>query len=91
MTATEGRDEALDLFERHRADWLASARAAALRLYRRDGRPISVDDVRAECPPPPDSDPRVMGAVFMGWTAVGYANSRRRACHGRLIRLFKPD
>jgi len=86
----QSRDEALELFEIHRAAWLAKARTAALQLYRRVGRPITVDDVRAECPPPEFSDPRVMGAVFTGWTPVGFTNSRRRTCHGRPIRLFEP-
>lgn len=88
--ATEGRDEALALFEEHRAEWLAAARHAALRLYRRVERPITVDEVRAECPPPEGIDPRVMGAVFSGWVAVGFVNSRRRMCHGRPIRMFEP-
>jgi hypothetical protein len=88
--ATQSRDEALALFESHRAAWLATARIAALRLYRRLGRPITIDDVRAECPPPDGCDPRVMGAVFSGWTPVGFTNSRRRACHGRPIRQFEP-
>lgn len=88
--AANARDEALDLFEIHRAAWLAMARFSALMLYRRLGRPISIDDVRGECPPPAWADPRVMGAVFRGWNAVGFMNSRRRACHGRPIRLFEP-
>lgn len=88
--ATQSRDEALELFEIHRAEWLATARGVAIRLYQREGRPITVDDVRAECPPPAGSDPRVMGGVFVGWTPVGYTNSRRRTCHGRPIRQFEP-
>jgi hypothetical protein len=88
--ATEGRDDAMALFEEYRAEWLAMARYAAIRLYYTLDRPITVDDVRAECPPPRCFDPRVMGAVFAGWTPVGFANSRRRTCHGRPIRLFEP-
>lgn len=88
--ATEGRDEAMALFEVYRAEWLATARDAAFRLYRRLERPITIDDLRAECPPPEWADPRVMGAVFSGWTPVGFTNSRRRTCHGRPIRLFRP-
>lgn len=88
--ATNARDEALALFEIHRAEWLAAARHAALRLYRQSGRPITIDEVRGVCPPPEGIDPRVMGAVFTGWVAVGFVNSRRRMCHGRPIRLFQP-
>jgi hypothetical protein len=89
--ATEGRDEAMALFEEYRAEWLASARQAAILLYQQVGRPITVDDIRVHCPPPRCFDPRVMGAVFSGWTPVGFMNSRRRTCHGRPIRLFKPS
>lgn len=90
--ATKGRDEAMALFEEHRALWLAAARHTAILMYRRVARPITIDDVRAECPPPIGFDPRVMGAVFKvkDWTPVGFTNSRRRACHGRPIRLFEP-
>ena len=90
--AARARDEALALLEEHRAEWLAYARGVAHRLYRHLGRPITVDDLRAECPPPPAVDPRVMGAVFNGsnWTPVGFTNSRRRTCHGRPIRQFRP-
>lgn len=90
--AAQGRDDALALLEEHRAAWLATARGVAARLYGQLGRPITVDDLRAECPPPGGVDPRVMGAVFAtpGWTPVGFTNSRRRACHGRPIRQFKP-
>lgn len=88
--AIEARDRALALFEEHRAEWLAVARRTALLLYRRVGRPITVDDVRLACPPPAGCDPRVMGAVFSGWIAVGFTNSRRRTCHGRHIRMFEP-
>lgn len=89
--ATQSRDEALELFEIHRAEWLANARSVAAQLYRRTGRPITVDDIRDKCPPPPGWDPRVMGGVFAaGWTPVGYTRSLRRACHRRPIRTFKP-
>lgn len=79
--ATEARDAALDLFEQHRAEWLAQARGTAHRLYRRLGRPITADDLRAECPLPAGWDRRVMGGVFVGWTPVG---------HGRPIQQFMP-
>jgi hypothetical protein len=84
------KDDAMALFEMYRAEWLADARTAAVRLYWSLNRPITVDDVRRECPPPRCVDPRVMGAVFSGWTPVGFTNSRRKTCHGRPIRLFQP-
>ncbi len=80
----------LPLFETHRTDWLAQARAAAAQLGA-NGRIVTADDVRAICPPPDGCDPRVMGAIFAGrqWRKVGYCNSTRSECHGRPIAQFQ--
>lgn len=77
-------------FERHRAAFLAAARAVALRLGA-NGRPITVNDVRAEISPPEGIDPRVMGAVFRtaDWKRLDYVNSSRRVCHGRPLARFR--
>lgn len=82
--------DVLPHLEERRADWLARARRVALELAK-DGRLITVDDVRQVCPPPPDADPRVMGAIFAGkdWECVDYFRSGRRACHNRPIGLFR--
>lgn len=79
-------------FEAHQADWLAKARAVALELGR-SGHVVTVNDVRKRCPPPPEADPRVMGAIFTRgeWRRVGYINSNRAACHGRPIAAFVKD
>lgn len=81
----------LPLFEASpsRAAWLAEARAAAHRLGE-GGRAITVNDVRAECPPPPEFDPRVLGAVLRGrdWVRVGFVGSDRGTCHRRPIGRF---
>lgn len=92
-TAKQLRDETLDLFEIHRADYLASARLIARSLYLQHKRPISVDDVRAHYPPPDDFDPRLMGAIFRKphWIKVGFINSKRRECHGRPVSTFIPS
>lgn len=89
MTDLATRDDALDALEAARADYLARARHEAVLLWRAQGR-VTVDDVRAVCPPPPDIDPRVMGAIFCGaeWRAVGHRQSRRRTCHRRPIQVF---
>ena len=83
--------DVLPLFEASpsRAAWLAEARAAAHRLGE-GGRAITVNDVRAVCPPPPGFDPRVLGAVLRGrdWVRVGFVGSERGACHGRPIGRF---
>lgn len=90
--AVSARDEALALLEKHRADYLAKARVVALELYRKSGKPVTVDMVRAVCPPPSGVDGRVMGAVFnrRDWIKMGTVNSHRRTCHARPISQFVP-
>lgn len=86
---TQFEADVLPLFEANRSVWLAQARVAALKLGRQ-GRVVTIDDVRRVCPPPAGIDPRVMGAVFTrsDWEAVGFVNSTRTACHKRPVRLF---
>lgn len=80
----------LPLFEEHRGDWLATARAAA-RFLGHGGAPVTIDAVRKLCPPPADVDPRVMGAVFLRreWTRIGFEQSARRECHGRPVAVHR--
>ena len=82
--------EVLPLFEQNRAQWLAAARAAAEKLGR-EQTTVSIDDVRAVCPPPANIDPRVNGAIFNSkrWELVGYRQSDRKTCHGRPIGVFR--
>lgn len=82
-------EEILPLYEVSRPAWLANARAVALRLGM-NGAHVSVDDVRRLCPPPPDVDQRVMGAVFCrpDWVRVGDRTSGRVTCHHRRISMF---
>jgi hypothetical protein len=70
--------------------WIAGARAAARRIAGEQGQ-VTIDDVRAVCPPPDGADPRIMGAVFSGegFERIGFTASRRDACHGRHIGVFK--
>jgi hypothetical protein len=77
-------------FELSRAQWLAQARSAAWKLGQ-SGCTVTVNDVRAVCPPPANADPRVMGAVFTKsvWERVAIVNSDRGACHGRPIAAFR--
>ena len=82
--------QVLPLFEANRAQWLDAARATALELGRRQAN-VTIDDVRAKCPPPANVDPRVMGAVFQMkiWEKIGYRQSDRRECHGRVNAVFR--
>lgn len=78
-------------FEEHRADWLAEARAIAFDLAQRNGT-VTIDDVRALCPPPADVDPRVMGAVFRtrDFRPTGkHRKSARSICHNRPVAIFE--
>jgi hypothetical protein len=71
--------------------WLSVARDAARRLAAEQGN-ITINDVRAVCPPPDGADPRIMGGVFLtrDFERVGFAASSRDACHGRTIGVFRP-
>lgn len=79
-----------DHLETGKMQWLASARAAARRIAREKGA-VTIDDVRECCPPPAGVDPRVMGAVMQPreFQMIKFVESRRKACHGRHIGLFK--
>ena len=71
-------------------EWLAQARAVARRIARENGT-VTIDQVREFCPPPAGVDPRVMGAVMQPreFQMIRLTESRRKACHGRHIGVFK--
>jgi hypothetical protein len=79
-----------EMFDNARGQWLARARQAARNLAAQRGS-VTIDEVRAVCPPPDDVDPRVMGAVFKRaeFELVDYIESRRKVCHGRHIGIFR--
>lgn len=87
---TQFEQEVLPKFEATRKDWLSKARAVAWRLGQ-GGKEVTVDMVRAECPPPGNVDPRVMGAVFTraDWENCGYVKGFRRTSHARPVAMFK--
>ena len=79
-----------DHLETGKMQWLASARAAARQLYRAEERRAG-EEGSARWPPQPGEDPRVMGAVMQPreFQMIKFVESRRKACHGRHIGLFK--
>lgn len=79
-------------YAHERRQYIATARTQASILYRKTGKPISIDDVREVCPPPAWIDPRTMGKVFQNqdWERVGETASSRGVNHGRKIALFQP-
>ena len=72
------------------SEWLEHARGVAIELGRNGGI-VTVDMVREHCPPPPDTDPRIMGALMPRklWERVGYTTSSRGINHHRPIALFR--
>lgn len=80
----------LPLQEAAHGRWIDHARDIALRLGQ-GGRSLTVDMIRAECPPPADIDPRVMGSIFTRklWESCGYIPGGRQESHGRPICVFK--
>lgn len=89
-TGRNERDRVLTALEEHRPDFIAAARMAAVEHARQFGV-VTINDVRAKCPPPENVDPRVMGAVFRDkrFVKVGYENSSRSTCHARPIAKFR--
>ena len=89
---TSTAQEAFDLFEAHRAEYLAAARAF-MRQFAKHGQIVTVNDLTRNGPPLPEGvDPRVRGAVFMEngvWERVGYTQSKRRVSHGRPVMQFR--
>jgi hypothetical protein len=90
--ATESFGEAVALFERYRAEYLAAARAF-MKEYASDGRVVTVNDLINHGPAVPDGlDPRVRGAVFNDkqvWERIGYTSSPRRISHCRPVQQFR--
>jgi hypothetical protein len=84
------QENAAPRFDTGKMEWLATARDAARRIARENGT-VTIDEVREFCPPPDGVDPRVMGAVMQPreFQLIKFVESRRKACHGRHIGLFK--
>jgi hypothetical protein len=100
MMDSEGavlRDKALDMLEEKRHEWIALARKMAVVLLKTRGQDhsddyiptVTSDDLWALCPPPPEINPKAMGAVFRsGFKPVGYVPSKRKQAHARPIRVW---
>ena len=80
------RDEAFDLLERTRAEWIARALTEARVLIARDGY-VTTDSLRDVCPVPEGVDARVVGAVLnkRNFLDAGPTKTSRRTSHGRPI------
>lgn len=91
MTHTAEQLDWLKVHELTKPEYLAEARATAIRLLETHDS-ITVNDVRELCPPPSSMDPRVMGAIFRtaDFEATGeFVLSSRSTCHKRPIQKFR--
>lgn len=86
---TNTKQEAFDLFEQKRHEFLENCRWVARRLCKEKGH-VTTDDIRKECPLPLGIDGRVYGAVFAGeeWEKTGTISTKIKASHGRPISVF---
>lgn len=91
MPATKSKQQALDLLEEVRKEYLEEARVAAKQIAMEGNGTCTVDQVRDVCPPPQEIDGRVMGAIFnnQDWEHAGYERSNRVTCHKRPISRFR--
>jgi len=83
------KQEAFDLFEDTRGEFLAHCRWVAERIFKEKGH-VTIDDVRQQVITPKGVDPRVYGAVFREkeWQKVGHTQTKRKTSHGRPISIF---
>lgn len=72
-----------------RAKWLERARTLARQIASHQGW-VTVDCVRSHLAPPPDGDPRIMGAILTRaeFECVRYVQSTRSESHKRPIGVF---
>jgi hypothetical protein len=91
MAFTSSKQQAMNLLEEARREYLEEARVVAKQIAMEGNGTCTVDQVRDVCPPPKEMDGRVMGAVFNSsdWEHAGYERSNRTTCHKRPISRFR--
>lgn len=84
------KQEALDLFEQTRADFLANCRWLAKRIAQQNNGYVNIDQVREQVATPEGVNPKVYGAVFNkdDWEHSGYKITTRKTSHGRPISVW---
>ncbi len=89
MTNITSKQQALDLFETERHEFLEHCRWVARRIYNEKGH-VTIDDVREQVILPKNIDGRVFGAVFntSDWEKTGYTHTSRKTSHHRPIAVF---
>ena len=93
---TKTKSEAMTLFEKERAEFLANARWIAYKIGQKKGS-VTIDDVREEIKIPSFITGKVLGAVFNQrdhmdkplWEKVGYKPTTIKSSHGRLVTVWR--
>jgi len=91
ITGRQIRDAVLDDLEMRRRAYIERARRYAVEHARRWGV-VSINHVRAGCPPPADVPPAALGAVFRErnvWQVVSFCLAEHPAAHARVVRVYK--
>lgn len=83
------KQQALDLFEAKRREFLDYARWVARKICSEKGH-VTIDDIREVVQLPQGIDGRVYGAVFRGdgWIKTGYTQTTVKSSHRRPIAIF---
>jgi len=86
----ESKEEAMEVLNRTRKDFLLKARELAIKIVKEKGQ-VTTDDIRLQIEIPKGVDGRVMGAVFNSktWISIGYKKSEIETSHRRPISIFK--
>ena len=89
------RDEALDTLKAKNAEYIQKARSSAFQLLKNkqakgDAEVVCADDIWEICPPPPEINPKVMGAVLSSkyFSPAGFTRTKRPQAHARPITLW---
>ena len=84
------KDEALDLLEATRKQYVRDTRRWLAHLQNNTGKPVTVNDARKYRPPPLGVDGRLMGSLMREplFKVVDSVNSDRKECHARKICAF---
>lgn len=86
---TNSKQQAMNLFEATRIEFLDYARWVARKICLEKGH-VTIDDVRELVSLPPGIDGRVYGAVFKekDWIKTGFTQTKIKSSHNRPISVF---
>lgn len=84
------KQQAFDLFENKRKEFLENCRWIAIRIAKSNNGLVNIDLVRDQVTTPDGVNPKVYGAVFNTdeFEKSGYTQTTRKTSHGRAIAIF---